>query len=515
MTYSIKLLAFALLAAMPAWWLTRVLFRQSLGAEDFNRAWFLILSITATSFLSMSGGVFITLIFVLMLFTALSGHKLAPSLVSSYTMVWIVAPPVSYALSNIGGISQFFDLTAPRVACIVLLPLAAHRISTKPKAPTWLKILDILTLLLVVLKLIQSSQESSLLHSVRQSVVSLIDVALPYYVITRSFANTNEVKRYVAWTAVGFTFVACIGVVEFAVQKAIYAELQGIFGQLWQLTVRLLRGNYLRVQATTPQPIILGMLLVFGGAMIWMQWPDRSRRSAIWLTLLVFLGALFATFARGPLLGALIFAASWWLLNRLTTTQFRLIALCTVAALIGVRWMGLDSAVIAYVSQLLGGGAQGEQTAEYRQELLDTGLALISQSPWWGVPDFGAHMQNLRQGEGIIDLVNTYIAVTLDLGLVGLALYIGPIILVAHQLLNHLESPDLKADPEARVFLSSFIALICAFLAIIFTTSVFGIASFLMLLLVAVPAAWLRAHAQSTATDHGVAPHLTGRRSFR
>ncbi|MFZ2986718.1 O-antigen ligase family protein [Ideonella sp.] len=499
MIYSIKLLAYALLAALPAWWTTRLLLRQAIGAKEFNRAWLLILAITAISFLSRSSGVFIALIFSLLAVAAASERGSTPNLIAVYSLVWVAAPPASFSFSNIGDIGQFFDLTAPRVACLVLLPIAAQQIVSSSPIPKWLRTLDGFTIALIFLKLLQSSQESSSLHLVRQSVVAVIDTALPYYVITRGFKDTFEVQRLVAWTALGATYVAFVAMLEFGIQKNIYVELQGIFGQLWQLTLTITRGSYLRVQATTAQPILLGMLLVFGGALIWMQLPDRNRRGAFWLILLAFVGALLATFSRGPMLGALIYFSSWWLLNQINTRLFRILVLGSVLGLISLRWTGMDSVLISSVSQLLGGGAEGAQTADYRQELLDTGLALIAQSPWWGVPDYAAHMQNLKQGEGIIDMVNTYIAVTLDMGLVGLALYLGPILVVAHQLLNHLQQPELRADPQARMFLTSCVALICAFLAIIFTTSIYGIASYLMLLLVALPAAWMHAHGKSVA----------------
>lgn len=501
MIYSIKLLAYALLAALPAWFLTRLLLRDAMGEADFKRAWALLFAITVVSFLSRNSGLFMALLLVLMLMAAATESRGVPGAIAVYTLVSIVSPPVSHALANVGDINQLLSLRTGRVACLALLVIPAVKLLAAPKTTQnrWLSAVDLMIVGYALLKIIQTFSGSSVTYLVRQVVESVLDTLIPYYVITRGFGKTSEFPRLAAWFALGATYIACVGALEFALQKNIYAELQGMFGQQWQLTLRFLRGDYLRVQATTSQPILLGMLLVFGGAMVWLRWPDRHRRVAIWLTLLVFSAALLATFARGPLLGAMLFAVCWWLLNHLSVRQFRMLALGAVFSLVGLRWFGLDSVLISSLSQLLGGGAHGERTADYRQDLLDTGLALIAQSPWWGVPDYAAHMQNLKQGEGIIDMVNTYIAVTLDMGLVGLALYLGPILVVAHQLMNHLQQPALRADPQARIFLTSCVALICAFLAIIFTTSIYGIASYLMLLLVALPAAWMHAHGKSVA----------------
>jgi O-antigen ligase len=49
------------------------------------------------------------------------------------------------------------------------------------------------------------------------------------------------------------------------------------------------------------------------------------------------------------------------------------------------------------------------------------------QSPWFGSPDFMDQpiMQALVQGEGIIDVVNTYIGILLSGGAVGLVIFLG------------------------------------------------------------------------------------------
>ena len=68
-------------------------------------------------------------------------------------------------------------------------------------------------------------------------------------------------------------------------------------------------------------------------------------------------------------------------------------------------------------------GTRDQDTVEYRQELFETSWALIKQNPLFGNPFVALDMENLRQGQGIIDLVNGYLQVALYYGLVGLALY--------------------------------------------------------------------------------------------
>jgi O-antigen ligase len=58
-----------------------------------------------------------------------------------------------------------------------------------------------------------------------------------------------------------------------------------------------------------------------------------------------------------------------------------------------------------------------------------------------------AKMEDLRQGQGIIDLVNTYIEVALFYGLCGLSLFCG-FILVGLFNVFRLTKANIQADPD-------------------------------------------------------------------
>jgi O-antigen ligase len=72
-------------------------------------------------------------------------------------------------------------------------------------------------------------------------------------------------------------------------------------------------------------------------------------------------------------------------------------------------------------------GNVSTETVDYRQRLLEVSLSVLSQSPLFGEPRFYgvAAAQELRQGEGIIDVVNSYLGIAIGSGLVGLSLFVG------------------------------------------------------------------------------------------
>jgi O-antigen ligase len=71
------------------------------------------------------------------------------------------------------------------------------------------------------------------------------------------------------------------------------------------------------------------------------------------------------------------------------------------------------------------GGYVDNQDVEYRHHLFQRSWELIQASPFFGDQFALSKMEDLRQGQGIIDMVNTYMQVALDSGLVGLFLFVG------------------------------------------------------------------------------------------
>jgi O-antigen ligase len=79
---------------------------------------------------------------------------------------------------------------------------------------------------------------------------------------------------------------------------------------------------------------------------------------------------------------------------------------------------------------IFGSTAANLDTLLYRERLAERSWELIQQHPLLGDQLAFTKMEDLRQGQGIIDFVNTYAEVALSYGIIGLSLLIG-FILVA------------------------------------------------------------------------------------
>jgi O-antigen ligase len=204
----------------------------------------------------------------------------------------------------------------------------------------------------------------------------------------------------------------------------------------------------------------------------------------------VLLVALASTWSRGPWLGAGIFLLSLialrWVSAR--TYSFGLISLLLAGVI--VKLFGADELIYDFLRSLFGSTEDDFGSIQYRRQLLDAALALIKQSPTFGVPNFGAYLQEFRQGEGIIDLVNTYLMVTLSSGMVGLVLYALPPLIVIMSLLRRLAPPVANSAPD--LFVCVFVSVQIAIAFTLITTSTIYVMPYVLLFLMAMPLVYVR-----------------------
>ncbi len=167
-------------------------------------------------------------------------------------------------------------------------------------------------------------------------------------------------------------------------------------------------------------------------------------------------GGLFAAFSRGPWLGAVtiyftFFAAGPRAVSRLA--KGTLVAL-GVALLIMVSPLG-DR--ILDVLPVMGNTA--DANIVYRHRLADRGWEIVLAHPFFGDQFPWPEMEDLRQGEGIIDIVNTYLGVALNYGLVGLFCFLSFILLGMAKV--YARTRELvQSDPDLALFGTSLIACI-------------------------------------------------------
>ena len=174
-------------------------------------------------------------------------------------------------------------------------------------------------------------------------------------------------------------------------------------------------GGRLRAQASTGQPIPLGYVIAVALAFFLFLRRSVPNPAAWGLGLLLLLAGLISPVSRGPWVGA----AAMFLVFVMTspsaakdTTMLGLLGVIAVPALLASP---LGENIIDHLP-FIGNVEQANVT--YRQRLLEISFQVILQNPFFGAADYlnSPEMQQLMTGQGIIDVVNTYVGIGLSRG---------------------------------------------------------------------------------------------------
>ena len=493
MIYALKLLTVVFAVTCIAAYVFRSAFRNIFSAAEYKRVWFVVLLGVAASYLCQLPALFLVAVAGIALYGAASTGRGPAGKIGIYLLLACTLPPISVKLGGFGGINYLLELDNRRVSSILLLSWAALEIMAAKPAPRATRFLwiDLLVLAYQGLRFALQVPHSTFTTLARIAVESTLDVLLPYFVVTRGIRSMADLRLVGSHLFIGIIFTAVVAVTEALLQHNLYSGLQGIYQVRWQLTYELMRGSLIRVQATTSQPIILAFMLLFGiGLGFWLK-GEQWRRPAVFALFATIVVAEVATFSRGPWLAVIVILCALVAMRRLSAAAFRVTLVAIVLAGVGLKLANADQEVVAALGAIFGSERADIASIEYRRELLDTSLALIKQSPWFGVPNYAAQMQSLVQGEGIIDIVNSYVAIMLDAGLVGLVLYLLPFIVVLNRLISAIPRAQQGEFEGGSRFAVAFAALILGCLFAILTTSTFGMISTLLTLLLSLPTAWL------------------------
>jgi O-antigen ligase len=239
--------------------------------------------------------------------------------------------------------------------------------------------------------------------------------------------------------------------------------------------------------ASSGHPLALGGLLAYAFG-FWLVLRTRVNSGlSRWTVSLLLWGGLLAAYSRGPWLGALCIYVAFLVLrsrsfSRLVRSGSALVFLLALVAL--TPFAGRFVNVLPFL-----GGTVDAQSLDYREQLLTSSWSIIKKSPLFGNQNAVLQMQGLRQGQGIIDLVNTYIGVLLASGFAGLVLFLtlfGGALLSARAWSKRI----LPVDPELGLLGASLVACMLGMLLMLADGSFIMSAEWLFYALVALAVAY-------------------------
>jgi hypothetical protein len=279
---------------------------------------------------------------------------------------------------------------------------------------------DLAFILLIALELIGARGQNftSTLRTIFGISVALI---FPYVVISRSLRRPEDVRRLI-FTIVFAAFVlSCEAVYEWRMNFLPYELITQHLGAAMSISsYSKQRSGGLRASTAFPEPTSFGLFLAIAFlATLASRDAFKSRRSQM-LALIVVLAGLYASNARSPIIALTLGVLAFDFYRRRYGQM--------MAKLAGLVALGLAALALASVSasfsDRLGLSGGGADTTNYRRLLFDRGSQEIAKHPLLGVSPEQATvaLADIRQGEGIVDFVNSYIYYGLIAGVGGIVM---------------------------------------------------------------------------------------------
>lgn len=406
-----------------------------------------------------------------------------------YLALFCALPKLGFLLP-FPGVNYLMKMTYPFFLGLVLLvPLyfGSHRNSLR------LSGLDkFVAAYLVLTLLLDLRGHGSITNSMRAIVTMYLGVWVPYIIIAN---NKNELAKNIQAIFLVGVVLAFEALLEWGVVWKIYVSitrgfdgvaLEGFSGTYY------FRGFGLRVASSWLDPITFGMFMASCCfiAMNMQKIGFNGRMVQLLLVVVTFLALLF-TDSRGAmlvLLVALTVALYFRYQNRAWKNTLKL--------------MVVVGAVLMFTNLETLYELDSSGTFKYRADLITYSEDAFKSAPILGDPNFRQNktlIENMTQGQGIVDMVNHYLRVTLRYGLFGLFLYLAMWITAITAVASRVSELQAKSDSRADAGIV-LVSVMLGTAVVIYTVSLMGYMREFIFILIALSSAFIKNTEDAEAT---------------
>jgi hypothetical protein len=421
MNEAIKALIYVLALAVPALYLSQRISASAVARTEFvvwRNCWFLV---TISAFLFSNFFIFSAAAAVVYVYGRSSGA--AP--VALFFALLFAVPIIEVPISGMGIVNKLFDLDNARLLEIVVL-LPALFAPTLPihRSRNAFTIPDRLIVAYVLLDTSLQIRSSEITNVARVGFTEILDILVPYFVATRTITTVADFQKVCMAIVISILPLSLIGALEVVKAWHTYSNIIDNWGGVALGGGYILRSGLLRASVTATSPIVFGYIcMVAIGSFLAVRKaiaPQRLQRAA----LVILSIGLVASLSRGPWIGAAIMLFAFAATARGGASKFSKVVF--FAVLLGV-FMQLTPIGEKIINLLPFVGTTDEANVEYRKHLFENTMTVIERNLWFGSVDYlkTPEMLELTQGQGIIDIVNVYLKIALDTGIVGLTLFCG------------------------------------------------------------------------------------------
>ena len=461
----IKALIFILLLATIGFYFSRKLTAQEIPNNDFKRwknVWF---AVVITAFLASNYWVFIALSSVLIIIIT----KQIKNKMALFFILVFALPPFQKSISGFGIVNSFFALDYIRfIELIILLP-ASLAIFKRNNFTSFSILTDKFILIYIILIAILELRGTTITDSFRTLFYTLLEIFLPYYVASRSIKNLSQMNYAVNAFLTSTIVVALISTFESAKRWLLYNELPNALGADFNLGAYLGRGDGIRAAASLGHPLVLGCFAMVGIGFYLYISTSIQNKTLKHIGFIILTTGLITPVSRGPWIAAVVLLFTFTLQGPLV---FIKLSKMLIAGVVAFALLAMTPSGQKFINLLPIVGKTEQYNIDYREQLFHNSLIVIARSPVFGSIDFlkTPEMLALIQGQGIVDVVNTYIGITLARGYAGLILFLSIFISVIMAIRKNMKS-IIDKKGQLHLLGRSLVAILLSIMFMISTTS--------------------------------------------
>lgn len=388
-----------------------------------------------------------------------------------YFALLFVSPPAPAVIPGLGIIDHLWVVDHYRLlALTLLLPAAIALFQRNTTARIGSSNIDYVVLAYVALLSALAFRDASVTGGLRSILSLVVDIALPYYVASRSVRDMEGFTHAITGFVMGAMVLALIMVFEVFWFWRLYPgvlDALGVGSNIFGLY--LFRSGLLRPTASVANSIVAGYVMVVALGLFFYLNALLADRTSRWLGGAVLVAGIVASLSRGPWVGAILLAMTFIATGPRALQKLSLLAVAGSVTLLVLASFPKGE-ILVNLLPVIGEAEQGN--VEYRADLLVAALPVIERTLLFGSSDFlsAPELQIMRQGEGIIDVVNTYVGVALYSGLLGLILF-SAIFLSALSQVKLTMRLVSRHDPQSGLLGRALFATLVSIAFMIYTVS--------------------------------------------
>ncbi|MEL6361237.1 MAG: O-antigen ligase family protein [Pseudomonadota bacterium] len=345
-----------------------------------------------------------------------------PFKVAAFIVAVFSMPATSKLVPGFAGINYFLALSPAMAMSVVLLTpsLLPNRQPLAGKSFT--KATDLTYWVLFVIVSVLAFRDVSVTAGLREITVFLLTSAFVYAAFSR-----------VDWTKENLILLSSAFVGQFVMMSlvALHETVIGWHHYYFALTnwdIDFIRRVEVRSGLSRTVGTSFGSIAFGAGFMVAMTFALALRayikpKVAATGGFLAMLAGMVTTVSRGALISMVVSIVAFVGTGK---AAFKRLAVTGIAGVFGMAVISLTPLGRDLLNILPFMSNDEDVTLNYRAQLLEVGSGVVMKNPLFGSVGYmdDPDMEVLRQGQGIIDIVNSYLHFALDYGLIGLTLYL-------------------------------------------------------------------------------------------